>query len=500
MKKINLKGTNRYIIAIGLGVIVGALVAVLFIFFVDTTKVHEIILTDEGFEPSEITIEVGDTVTFINKLESDFWPASDIHPTHEIYSEFDPQEPLPPGSKWSFTFSEVGEWDFHDHLAPLYIGVIEVLGPSNYEKVSECGLHSEYNLRAKCWGDALENAYLEGGMEKGFDLFADLFNSEFEFAQECHGFTHILGNMAYEDYTAGKDFEVTNQVAYCSYGFFHGFMESLAFETGDYTGSREFCDYIEGKLDGEVSSVGPCIHGIGHGVTDAADPRVYGNPGALIQPGLDLCKELTRTEYEDKICATGIYNALGELYLIEDSGFTYNPEYPYAICREQEESHIKEACYEDLKVLILEMGNNNLHEAIPIVVKIPDDMQYKKAAMENLSLYHTYDIKSNEYEYSVRACQSLAEDELRVSCVRGLAAGFITSGTPDKEYVRALDFCTNEFFTEEERKHCYDRMLQAAYHRYPTETLNTICKIAPEEYHVTFSDNYCLKSKSIGSQ
>lgn len=87
---------------------------------------YVITYTSEGFEPDELVIQKGDVVTYVNSSDLEFWPASDIHPTHEIYPEFDPQQSLPPGEEWSFTFNESGTWYFHDHITPLYSGKIIV--------------------------------------------------------------------------------------------------------------------------------------------------------------------------------------------------------------------------------------------------------------------------------------------------------------------------------------------------------------------------------------
>lgn len=81
---------------------------------------------DEGYEPTDITIRVGDTVMFKNDSESFHWPASNVHPTHSIYSDFDPREPIAPGDTWSFTFTRVGIWGFHDHIRANLIGRIVV--------------------------------------------------------------------------------------------------------------------------------------------------------------------------------------------------------------------------------------------------------------------------------------------------------------------------------------------------------------------------------------
>lgn len=85
-----------------------------------------ITLSEEGFSPEKITINKGDTVLFKTTRETYFWPASNLHPTHELYSEFDPQEPIDPQQSWSFTFEETGQWQYHDHLAPYYTGTITV--------------------------------------------------------------------------------------------------------------------------------------------------------------------------------------------------------------------------------------------------------------------------------------------------------------------------------------------------------------------------------------
>lgn len=82
--------------------------------------------TNEGYEPNEVTIQEGDTVTFVNESSEFHWPASDVHPTHTIYSDFDPREPVAPGDSWSFMFTQTGEWVFHDHLRANLKGVVTV--------------------------------------------------------------------------------------------------------------------------------------------------------------------------------------------------------------------------------------------------------------------------------------------------------------------------------------------------------------------------------------
>lgn len=94
---------------------------------VATTGVtHQVMLTEGGFIPKELTIALGDTVAFTSETGRPFWPASNLHPSHRDYPEFDPREPILADETWSFTFTQLGVWKYHDHLAPYFTGVIMV--------------------------------------------------------------------------------------------------------------------------------------------------------------------------------------------------------------------------------------------------------------------------------------------------------------------------------------------------------------------------------------
>jgi plastocyanin len=85
-----------------------------------------IIRTPSGYEPKEVTIKKGDIVLWKNESTEYHWPASDLHPTHAVYPEFDPLMPIAPGEEWKFKFDEVGEWKYHDHIRANKVGTIIV--------------------------------------------------------------------------------------------------------------------------------------------------------------------------------------------------------------------------------------------------------------------------------------------------------------------------------------------------------------------------------------
>jgi len=100
-------------------------------------------ITASGVKPSTVKIRVGGTVTFINKDTAQHWPASAVHPTHEVYpgssiskcgtaeasTIFDACKGLAEGETFVFTFNHAGSWKYHDHMNAensAFRGTIEV--------------------------------------------------------------------------------------------------------------------------------------------------------------------------------------------------------------------------------------------------------------------------------------------------------------------------------------------------------------------------------------
>jgi len=79
----------------------------------------EIQITASGFNPTDITVKAGTVVKFINMDTVPHWPASNPHPTHTDLPGFDALKGLANDESYSFTFTQVGKWGFHDHLNPI---------------------------------------------------------------------------------------------------------------------------------------------------------------------------------------------------------------------------------------------------------------------------------------------------------------------------------------------------------------------------------------------
>lgn len=97
----------------------------------EDTSLQEVIVkyTNNGFSPQNIEIPSGTTVTFVNESSGKMWVATDVHPSHTVYPGsniskcgteeqsllFDQCESIENGGSYSFKFTEVGEWDYHNH-------------------------------------------------------------------------------------------------------------------------------------------------------------------------------------------------------------------------------------------------------------------------------------------------------------------------------------------------------------------------------------------------
>lgn len=100
---------------------------------------NTIYLTSSGFQPSELTVQQGETVTWVNNASSPMWVASNRHPTHTNYAGSTLREhcqngdqssaafdQCSAGDEFSFTFEKTGDWGYHNHENPGQGGTITV--------------------------------------------------------------------------------------------------------------------------------------------------------------------------------------------------------------------------------------------------------------------------------------------------------------------------------------------------------------------------------------
>ncbi len=85
-------------------------------------QTKEITYTDEGFSPSVLSLNIGDTVIFKNKSKKDFQPIGD--PKNKTL--FGATSPIPANGEYQLVFQTPGEYGYYDELNKAVFGVIVV--------------------------------------------------------------------------------------------------------------------------------------------------------------------------------------------------------------------------------------------------------------------------------------------------------------------------------------------------------------------------------------
>lgn len=91
-----------------------------------SAQTYTVTYTTNGFQPSFIAVRSGDSVKFRNESEIGMWVASNPHPTHTDYPEFDQHQTKGKNGEYTLKFTRVGTWGFHNHENISHQAVITV--------------------------------------------------------------------------------------------------------------------------------------------------------------------------------------------------------------------------------------------------------------------------------------------------------------------------------------------------------------------------------------
>ncbi len=93
----------------------------------ETAPVTETVITysEDGFNPANLTVKVGNTVTVKNTSSQSMQLESDPHPTHTKGSKLNAGV-IAAGESDTFTVYKIGTFGYHNHLNPNQTGTIIV--------------------------------------------------------------------------------------------------------------------------------------------------------------------------------------------------------------------------------------------------------------------------------------------------------------------------------------------------------------------------------------
>lgn len=441
-------------------------------------KSHYIVLSDSGFEPGKLTIRKGDEVVFLSKRSFPFWPASDIHPTHDIYPEFDSKRPLAVHERFTLRFNRIGKWRFHDHVSPHFMGEISV-EDNDKKTIARCVVSSD---SVACWQEKLLSVLETEGVDAVFDALSDLYVKRKGFPVACHSLAHDIGLAAYNLYLKDPELVFSSKAVYCASGFYHGFMEALLKDANGQE-ARNFCDEVGQRLakstpDAELQ----CHHGIGHGALElvASKKAAITNEHELIKPALRICEGISSTKEERYRCASGVFNGIANLYISRKYGFSLDADDPLRVCHQQPEVY-QEPCYGNMNSALLWFADNNFARAVTFIKKIKDNHHGISSVRYLAVLASLYSVKDFNYREVVSACYSLSED-LRTACIQGIAHGQLEHGIPGSEYIQTFDFCSDPSLAPQEQDDCFYYIITQLSGWYSVEKKKKICSILEERY------------------
>ncbi len=355
--------------------------------------------------------------------------------------------------------------------------------------------------RQQCFAEQIEKVLSTKGFDAAFDALIVFSKKDANFATACHGNVHRIGEVAYKSFSLGEKIEYTQKMSYCGYGFFHGFAEALLAETGNLDKAIAFCKSLDGNLNGSASGgTTACFHGIGHGAVDGSDPRVWGDPAMMIQPAMELCKQLPKENYAEYVCNAGAYNSLEILSTDAKYRLKALADDPYAFCNSEPRAR-REGCYVNMIPAVLRITKDDVSAAtgyILLRITNPNDFTVNSFHVDEmvvLSLFHELvRLNSGDQEKilkGIELCRGLPSDRLHLACVAGLSGGHMKYDAPQGAYENWRAFCDNSLLREDERQSCFKYVLVRISLWYDEGRALRICQSVPEHYQW-----YCkIKSK-----
>lgn len=371
-------------------------------------------------------------------------------------------------------------------VLPVSAGVY-VLAARHNDPARIVKLCAHSDNKPLCYASEIEDVLRGKGIPAAFDVLAVAYDTDREFAGTCHAVTHELGKTAYEEFHKTGKTELTSKASYCGYGFFHGFMDALYIDTNDMEEARAFCAYVGENMPHPPPpefAEGSCYHGIGHGITDGTDPRLWGDAIAILKPGLAVCDKVAAgNETWHMRCVSGVFNGLGNMYTDPtyklDSGTD-----PYELCRVGPFTPLeRKTCYNQMNTQAAYLGKNNL-EAIVAFGKNIQNLQHRSVAIHEAVSLYIWILKGEQKSLApeqVAVCE-LSTETLKESCVSGFVGGIMEFGTPERQYEEALVLCSAETLPENLRGYCFSALQQLSDYYFVPTVVDTICTKVPEQF------------------
>jgi hypothetical protein len=375
-------------------------------------------MTPSGFEPQTITLDTNSTVIFINEDQVDRWPASDFHPTHTEYSEFDPKRAIKVSESWLFKPTKVGTFKFHDHLNPHLRGTLVVEVEKETTSTQET---SKKTSILQDWIFKIQNIF--SSFKWPFSTISKKEDASLIWQQlvknnqgmsgnsgNIHDQAHLIGGQIYEQTGLPGLSKCSPDFAF---GCFHGFLD------------KAFQKSLDGLIDAEKACLelgigGPsasCIHGIGHGVASFYQTN-------NIREALKSCQNLS--ENTQQYCFDGVFM---EFERAAPATF-YSQDNLYKPCDEligEFGASMAFSCGRNQPNALMSRFKLKFEDVVKVCLEA-DSLEFKQACIDALGFIV---IKSSLNVADITlGCQKIGEPLYVARCARAAAGELVFQNTP----------------------------------------------------------------------
>ena len=336
------------------------------------------------------------------------------------------------------------------------------------------------NIDVQCLSQEIDSLIATQGADVAMERLAEATRMDDQFASSCHGFAHRIGQETFRAFAQGKDIAISPKITYCTYGFYHGFMEAAAQLNGDYKKIAEFCAIIDDKLRPTgLDTSAECYHGIGHGAVEEHDIQEKTDAVLLSRQSLRLCEESAKTDNQKINCASGVFNGIANAYIAGQYGLSANQKTPAEFCNSQP-SYAREVCYAFMARVYLSLANGNFSEAIA-QAKQTANQDVMPSIISNAAVIYAGRYLRENLDPVVSSCHSI-NHAWRDACIKGMVIGLVQSSPPEQEFQNAIRLCRLPSIFGEEKEICMRELFTELKKMYPHESFQALCQTSnPDE-------------------
>ena len=437
-------------------------------------RVATVEYVDGGFVPNRVEVDVGADVRFLNRSDGPFWPASNIHPTHQVYPGFDAKGPIGQGEAWVFNFDKPGVWRYHNHLSPTDGATIVVRGEATaprtvreaidpadlqFKELGEVSAETAFDLFND---DALLISYVrEYGPANVIRVLSEHGNQA---GDDCHPRAHDLGGIAYQLFGTTA-FSLSGHD--CQSGSYHGALESLFQERGTENIQAQIAEACGSGLSSYY--LYQCIHGVGHGVMAWTN---YALPEALV-----TCDRLS-TVFNRQSCYSGVFmeNVVGGLTGSMGHITTYLSDDPHYPCNILAERYLS-SCYFFQTSRMIELFAGDFERVAAACLETPVSIQ--STCFQSMGR-DTWGWSGKNPAGALALCDGAIASNNHSDCMVGAVEAIFYLGVGLED--NALTFC-GLVEGDDERGRCYRSTVARAHQIYDNpDDLLAFCARLEEGY------------------